>query len=419
MFHNYADKMVIIPHAYSVTIRFLEGVYLQNYGGVSEFDVSNFIYVIEHSTAYMARRLVDGDTIPCISYIGVALNTPRNQRVNINGVLELDIYPLTPNTEYTIYQNDRNPGRYNNTHSEFETLGTFRTLNIDTAYHCIYDEQETYIPPDLKSEYNIQYVGAGELAFDEQMKNADKIRERLTTFNWSEKAIYTVLASMKCFSGLNPAYRVPAFLATETIVHGGETVQKNCLIRYCKGTYDGRTIIPNWNNLINIIQPDYTYGGGYYVAPWNNRGKGTRVPIHRIGFLGLGFPAGYNSQSPYPLDYNTQYLYYLNENIFPDALWYSGEQQIDYLNYEASNNLNWQFTNVTYPEFKRWTGDLDEAVTLFAEGHRNLITSYLNPDYNKEEKMECIRGWARYFENKYAQRKRHKMPLWEYLRYTV
>ena len=118
--------------------------------------------------------------------------------------------------------------------------------------------------------------------------------------------------------------------------------------------------------------------------------------------------------------------------MFPAGNYWSGESQVQWLDYESRFNYYWyyssndnsllsiEYRSKTYTEYRQMKESPETMAHIFlahkADYLGNCYRGYQTDKYTP--KLNCAKQWARYFY-KPKQSKRHKMPLWEYLRYTV
>lgn len=295
--------------------------------------------------------------------------------------LDFYIFPLRPNTEYSFYINGINSpgGRFSRT-----------TLPSTSAYRYSFDPLEP-------------------LSFADKEYNAELARQYFIGAGWSDEAIAAVLGLMYCQSGFNP---------NEVNINRSSYLpqmgyQVNLTTEFSDNDhyidfnteYNEHTS-PYWqysfeNNVNNIFAPNY--GEVHDTEPYR-----------QFGLL------GWKRYQKYRLFDSTPLL------DFPANEFWCGEADCKYINYEAIHNWFWDYVggeeiglsealrNITYSNFRTATYEPEEmAHALFYHKQDSLWYD----DY--QSTLECAMQWARYFYKKRHERKKHKMPLWEYLRYTV
>lgn len=409
----------IFPHQFSATVKIPNGTTLKG-SQLTTLGVPHLTVYVTETSNYQYHDYVWKD---CTTLIGISVGIydpyTQQKQVTLTKDFYFDICPLKPDTQYTLYTNDNNT---------VTTLGSFTTLPATTQYHCIYDEYEVDIPYKRQSRY--RYDGHSGLTFEEKVENAELFREYLLEREWSDSAIAAILGAFYCLGDMNPAYRIPLIhFVNSSSASADYKVQQNQLFRALhmnEPYYIDTDWLPAdigepdyWHNYVNAssVQPTRTWGAQTY----NSTGGGEyRYPINKMGLLGIG---GFSGGATFSTDFNVKGLYHFDKNVFSKGNWLSGEYQIEYLNYEAFANLNWRqqlgTENIMYSDFIHYKGDPQVAAEIFATHHNYLITSGSPQWYDDEARrtLECIKQWAQYFYK--PTRKKHKMPIWEYLRYTI
>lgn len=391
----------LVPHTYSIEVQISDYTLSGHVQGASvgssakifgqkfyvEQELEDTIFVGGDYTSTLQQfwfqlHIGDGDyprTSPITLYIPE--DTP----------LHFFIYPCRPNTEYTVYTGDR----------AFSPVGTVRTLPENTEYTSIFDISQ-------------------QLTFDESVANTEIIREYLTRQGWSPEAIAGILGLIYCQSGVNPANTGYFFDGTPYSASGRKVI-------WCTNS----TIVSADSEVIPYIteitptphNPYWQYGEyprtDQQVPTWAGITTGSRGAA--IGFDGGGF----GLLGVVPFD---KYLLYpqTTQQLFPSGRYWSGEGQLEWLDIESRFNYYWEYVgridNYQLPQEYRGTTFLEyrtlsadpETMAHIILAHKAEYLAYDN--YNTT--LACAKQWARYFY-KPISHKRHKMPLWEYLRYTI
>lgn len=306
-----------------------------------------------------------------------------------NEALNIWLYPCRPDTEYEILFN--NFGFNLN----LSPIGTVRTLSNSTAYHEEFDVTE-------------------DISFNDKLENAELIREFLDSKGWSEEAIAGVLGFMYCTSGLNPA----------NIRYSHEMAQQ-----YHYTFFDQRTASTDFRNGNTFIHYNSEYVPSELTPYWlpyiesyfdisgQSGGNNYPIPISGFGLMSI-------------ISYDQNFLYSDTQTgDFPSLQFWTGESQINFLDIESRNNWYWdyaysidqfdlelQYRTMTYTDF-RTAKLIPETMAHIFLAHKASITSGASTRASYLTTLTCAKQWARYFYK--PKHKRHKMPLWEYLRYTV
>lgn len=317
--------------------------------------------------------------------------SPINLYIPEDTPLHFFIYPCRPNTQYTVYTGDRG----------YTSIGTVITDPENTQYNSIYDVSQ-------------------KLTFDDSVANTEVIRKYLDVQGWSPEAIAAVLGLMYCQSGVNPANIGYYYDGTPYSASGSKVL-------WCTNTTLVRAdceTIPYINDIDPTPSNPYWQYGEYPIndqqtptwAGVTSGARGAAINITGGGFGLLGIT---------PFD---QYLLYPQSNtvIFPAGRYWSGEGQLEWLDLESRFNYYWeydwridnrqlpeQYREITFRDF-RTMAETPETMAHIFLAHKAKYIDY--GTYNST--LACAQQWARYFY-KPKQSKRHKMPLWEYLRYTV
>lgn len=297
--------------------------------------------------------------------------------------LDFYVFPLRPDTEYRFY-----PRGINSTGIGGSFTRT--TLPSTSAYRCSFDPLEP-------------------LSFEDKEYNAELARQYFIGAGWSDEAIAAVLGLMYCQSGFNPN----EVNIDRTAYLPREGHQINLTTEFS----DNDHYIDFNTEYISHSSPYWTYSfeNNMYPIYVGNRGEiADTEPYRQFGLL------GWKRYQKYRLFDSTPLL------DFPANEFWCGEADCKYINYEAIHNWFWDYVggeeiglsealrNITYSNFRTATYEPEEmAHALFYHKQDSLWYD----DY--QSTLECAMQWARYFYKKRGTHKRHKMPLWEYLRYTV
>lgn len=383
--------ITLIPYSNSILLQISDARFLRHDYATWDYfyidrELDDNIWFVDHYTNTIQRLYFQ---------VNFDINQhPTDFRIDSETILNVYLYPCKPDTEYSIYRVNRGGGT--------SLVGTVRTLPQITAY---------------KDEWSV----SSELSFQDATYNTELVRDYLSTTGWSEEAIAGVLGTMYCRSGINPAnigylFTSPYSVDSRYLITATRTTP---ITTIPQGTYS----LP-YQNEINpsLIEPYWLYGErpiqGSPYWDYTDKGRGGAFGYSGRGFGLLGLRADMNLLYP-----QSEIL------IFPSHNFWSGESQVQYLDFESRFNYYWeydiandrsqlaeQFKNKTYQEYRVMKQTPETMAHIFF-AHKSICMGI--SDYHRYDTiLECAKQWARYFykPNKY---KRHKMPLWEYLRYTV
>lgn len=400
--------ITLIPHTYSIEVQLsdytLSGYYQYGMGGsvISgqlfwiEQELEDSVYISGYKSTlqkFYVQLYTNNEPRPSWGqstrmYLYIPENTP----------LHFYIYPCRPNTQYVVH-----------TGVSYDAIvGTVTTLPETTEYNRMYDVSDS-------------------LSFDQSVENVELIRGVLDNADWTPEAIAGVLGVMYCQSGVNPANIGYHYDGTPYSVDSQDAV-------WCTATTLMRADCQNIPYQTDITQ---TPNNPYWIYGIKPSNVNPTIPTWSyVGTLGHSdltdlrsaislSNGGFGLLGIMPFD---RYLLFPQSTLqmFPYGNYWSGESQVQWLLNESRFNYYWEYSfkdNFTLQEdfrsktFTEYTF-LKQTPETMAHIFLSHKADYLAFNTSYAEKLACAKQWARYFY-KPKLHKRHKMPLWEYLRYTV